>query len=69
VAVEVSDDGRGFDPAAALPGKDGRGLGLVAARDRLAELEGTLTVDGVPGRGTRARATVPVRAPVTAGAA
>ncbi|MGI3201556.1 sensor histidine kinase [Streptomyces sp. GLT-R25] len=69
VAVEVSDDGRGFDPATALPGKDGRGFGLAAARERLAELEGTLTVDGVPGRGTRARATLPVRARVTAGAA
>lgn len=69
VAVEVSDDGRGFDPATALPGKDGRGFGLAAARERLAELEGTLTVDGVPGHGTRARATLPVRARITAGAA
>ena len=69
VAVEVSDDGTGFDPAATPPGREGRGFGLTAARDRLAELEGTLTVDGGPGRGTLARATVPVRARVTAGAA
>jgi len=69
VAVEVCDNGTGFDPAAALTGKDGRGFGLAAARDRLAELDGTLTVDGAPGHGTRARATVPVRARVTAGAA
>ncbi|MFD3931831.1 sensor histidine kinase [Streptomyces sp. NPDC058614] len=69
VAIEVRDDGTGFDPTAALPRKQGRGFGLAAARDRLAELEGTLTVDGVPGLGTRARATVPVRACVTASAA
>jgi signal transduction histidine kinase len=69
VAVEVCDDGTGFDPATALSGKEGRGFGLTAARDRLAELEGTLTVDGVPGHGTRARATVPVRTRVPAGAA
>ncbi|MFI5619751.1 sensor histidine kinase [Streptomyces sp. NPDC051567] len=69
VAVEVCDDGTGFDPAAALPERKGRGFGLAAARHRLAELEGTLIVDGVPGRGTRARATVPVRAHVPAGSA
>ncbi|MFD8934822.1 sensor histidine kinase [Streptomyces sp. NPDC059578] len=69
VAVEVCDDGTGFDPVAALPKEKGRGFGLAAARDRLAELEGTLTVDGAPGRGTRARATVPVRPQAPAGTA
>ncbi|WP_307835312.1 sensor histidine kinase [Streptomyces adelaidensis] len=59
VAVEVRDDGVGFDPAAtAEPGE--RGLGLTAGRERLGALGGSLTVRSAPGRGTLARATLPV---------
>ncbi|MFD4510206.1 histidine kinase [Streptomyces sp. NPDC058457] len=68
-AVEVRDDGVGFDPTAVRPTDTGRGFGLTAARDRLGLFGGTLTVDSAPGHGTRVRAAlraeerVPVGAP------
>ncbi|MFJ9245867.1 sensor histidine kinase [Streptomyces sp. NPDC101776] len=60
VELEVSDDGLGFDPTAALAAgaRADRGFGLPAARARLRECGGDLDVSSVPGRGTRVRATV-----------
>ncbi|WP_416955479.1 sensor histidine kinase [Streptomyces sp. Agncl-13] len=60
VELEVSDDGLGFDPAAAFAAgaRADRGFGLPAARARLRECGGDLDVSSVPGRGTRIRATV-----------
>ncbi|ACZ90358.1 sensor histidine kinase [Streptosporangium roseum] len=52
----VSDDGKGFDPAAA-----GRG-GLGPLADRMTALGGGLELAGGPGEGTRLRAWVPVPA-------
>ena len=60
VDLDVRDDGIGFDLAhtgGASPSD--RGFGLPAARARLREYGGDLTVDCAPGRGTRIRATVP----------
>ena len=54
VALDVRDDGVGFDPAAA----DG-GFGLVAMRQRIAALSGTLQVESEPGGGTAISACVP----------
>jgi signal transduction histidine kinase len=50
----VSDDGRGFDPAASAAG-----FGLVGLRERAALLGGTVTVDSTPGAGTRIAVTLP----------
>ena len=50
LAVEVSDDGRGFDPAAA------RGLGLSSLADRMSIVGGTLRIDSRPGAGSTVRA-------------
>ncbi|WP_405976043.1 sensor histidine kinase [Streptomyces sp. NBC_00988] len=60
VELEVSDDGLGFDPAAAFTSgvRADRGFGLPAARARLRECGGDLDVSSMPGRGTRVRATV-----------
>ena len=55
LAVEVSDDGCGFDPAAA------RGIGLAGLADRISIVNGELTIDSSAGRGTRLRAEVPLR--------
>ena len=53
VCVEVADDGvGGADPA--------QGSGLRGLADRVAALDGTLTVDSPPGGGTRLRAEIPV---------
>lgn len=49
ITLDVADDGRGFDPAAA----EGKGLGLRSMRERIEALGGELTVESVPGRGTR----------------
>ncbi|WP_067812953.1 sensor histidine kinase [Nocardia inohanensis] len=58
IELEITDDGRGFDPAQV------RGFGLVGMRKRLAELGGELTITSTPGEGTRVLATIPVNAQV-----
>jgi signal transduction histidine kinase len=57
VALDVRDDGVGFDPAA-----PGHGFGLVAMRQRIAGLSGTLQVESEPGGGTAVSACVPTAA-------
>jgi PAS domain S-box-containing protein len=55
IAITVQDDGVGFDVSgnAFKPGKEG-GYGLFSIRERLEYLGGTLQVESLPGRGTRA---------------
>ena len=53
--VEVSDDGRGFDPQGA-----GTGIGTQSMGQRALELGGGLDVQSVPGEGTRVRLLVPL---------
>lgn len=63
--VEVRDQGRGFDPAAAAAG-----LGLtLSVRRRLADIGGTAEVDSAPGRGTAVRLHWPAIATATAAGA
>jgi signal transduction histidine kinase len=52
---EVSDDGAGFDPAAAA-----RGAGLTNMTDRLGAIGGTLRIESSPGRGTRIAGAIPL---------
>ncbi|PFG38468.1 signal transduction histidine kinase [Georgenia soli] len=66
VALDVVDDGDGFDPSApvrdgrAEDGAPGRGRGLAGMSARVAELGGTLHVESAPGRGTAVAAEVPL---------
>jgi signal transduction histidine kinase len=53
--LEVDDDGRGFDPAAAT----GAGQGLRNLRERAERLHGQAEIDSIPGQGTRVRVTLP----------
>ena len=46
LSVIFEDDGKGFDPAVAA-----EGIGLTNVSNRLEALEGTLSIDAVPGRG------------------
>ncbi|NUT38828.1 MAG: sensor histidine kinase [Thermoactinospora sp.] len=57
VSLDVVDDGAGFDLDA--PSAPGRGYGLKAMRNRVAELGGTLVVESVPGEGTAVAARIP----------
>ncbi len=61
--LRVTDDGRGFDPAAADIRPRSGGLGLAGMRERAALVGGSLTVDSAPGRGTTVSATVPAGRP------
>lgn len=66
VALGVTDDGVGFDPAAVpAPGPEGGGFGLAAMRARMHALDGTLTVESAPGRGTALAARLPLASPLT----
>lgn len=59
--LAVSDDGPGFDPAAAQGSR-----GLQNMTDRVSALDGELTIESTVGVGTTVTATVPVRVEVTA---
>jgi signal transduction histidine kinase len=73
VALDVRDNGKGFDPAAAPPGRHGSesggppaagpesrgGFGLVAMRQRIEGLAGTLQIESEPGAGTGISACIP----------
>lgn len=55
VAMDIYDDGAGFDPAAAVDpaGRpDGSGYGLRSLRERVAALAGSLDIESAPGEGT-----------------
>jgi signal transduction histidine kinase len=59
LVLEVSDDGRGFDPE--HHAISSRRLGLVSMRERAADLGGTLTITSAPGDGTTVRTQLPAR--------
>ena len=53
--LEIADDGIGFDPRGSFPGH----LGLRSMRERIARVNGTLSIESAPGAGTRLLACVP----------
>ncbi|WP_396787891.1 ATP-binding protein [Microbispora sp. H10949] len=61
VALNVRDDGRGFDPASRIE-RNG-GFGLVAMRQRIEALSGTLQIESEVGDGTGISACPPAKAP------
>ena len=52
VAMDIYDDGAGFDPAALPARPDGSGYGLTSLRERVAALHGQLDIESAPGEGT-----------------
>lgn len=54
VRFSVDDDGAGFDP-----GNFSRGDGLTNLGDRVASLGGELTIESLPGQGTRITGDLP----------
>jgi signal transduction histidine kinase len=58
LVLTVTDDGRGFDPELAMSTTSG--LGLFTMRERVALVDGTLTVTSRSGTGTELSARIPV---------
>lgn len=61
VALDVVDDGNGFDPAIINNQSGERGFGIPAIRSRIQALGGTFALETAPGNGTALAVTVPVR--------
>jgi two-component system sensor histidine kinase UhpB len=61
--LTVSDDGRGFELAAA---RSSSGVGLASMEERVRLVHGVLSIDAHPGRGTELHVGVPLRAAKTA---
>lgn len=62
VALDIADDGIGFDPhdlPAPSLGETSGGFGLKALRERIEQLEGTFTLESTPGSGTTIAVALP----------
>jgi signal transduction histidine kinase len=57
VHLVVSDEGKGFDLAAA---KVNRGIGLITMQERVSLVDGDLRIESQPGHGTTVHARVPI---------
>ena len=57
IRLAIRDDGAGFDPAAVAPGS---GLGILAMRERLRAVSGSLSIRSRPGGGTKVVALAPL---------
>ncbi|TJZ54323.1 sensor histidine kinase [Streptomyces piniterrae] len=60
VALDVRDDGHGFDPLALPPRSGSGGFGLDGMRARAERVAGTVEVESEPGHGTAVSARVPL---------
>ena len=58
IRITIEDDGRGFNPARAMP-RNNTGFGLQVMRERAESVGGCLKIDAKPGSGTRLTAWVP----------
>lgn len=59
LALEIRDDGRGFDPTLAVGAREGH-FGLQGMRERIKRLGGTLRLESTPGSGTCLSVVVPL---------
>jgi signal transduction histidine kinase len=59
LAIDVRDDGLGFEPGRVKASGKGDGYGLSAMRQRVGRLDGRLSIESEPGRGTVVSASVP----------
>lgn len=63
IVIEVSDQGRGFDPAARRPDDQ---IGLIGMRERIESLGGEFAIKSAAGTGTRLKARLPLNSGETA---
>jgi two-component system sensor histidine kinase UhpB len=59
VVTEITDDGSGFEPDTALA-HSGQSLGLFGMHERAGYVQGELSLESGPGRGTRVRVVIPL---------
>jgi signal transduction histidine kinase len=60
VCCSIKDDGSGFVADGVQPGAHRQGLGLIAMRERVSAVGGTLQIDATPGRGTELSIRIPL---------
>lgn len=61
LAIDVEDDGVGFDPAGVTPSPGHpRGLGLLGLKERIELVGGRIQIESAPGRGTLVAIRVPI---------
>jgi CheY-like chemotaxis protein len=58
--ITVSDEGIGLDPEILNSLSPKRGIGLLTLRERARYIGGSLTIEGVPGQGSRCTLTIPI---------
>jgi signal transduction histidine kinase len=54
IHLTIQDNGKGFDTKASLPG-----IGISNIQRRISAMQGSVEVSGMPGKGTRLKATIP----------
>jgi signal transduction histidine kinase len=62
VALDIQDDGKGFDPENPdyTPDRDGGGFGIRVLRERAAQLKGEVIIESHPGQGTTVAIQIPI---------
>ena len=60
IALDIQDDGVGFDPAAVAPPNRSGGFGLVGLRERVAELGGEVSIESTPDQGATIGVLLPI---------
>jgi signal transduction histidine kinase len=60
LTVEIRDPGQGFRTNSAMNQAAGEGFGLMGMQERAQRLNGSLTIESAPGRGTRVRVRIPI---------
>lgn len=60
ICLRISDNGRGFSAKRVLHAKKPKRLGLLGMKERLEIVDGTLTIESVPGQGTTIQAQIPL---------
>lgn len=60
IAIDITDDGVGYEGAVTGPSSEGSHLGLLGMRERANMFGGTFSITGASGRGTEIHATLPL---------
>lgn len=60
LAIEISDNGKGFDPSIKGDDSDRKHLGIESMKERASVLQGNIIIDSKPGNGTTVKLAVPI---------